>query len=236
MMNSSFLRRLKYYGIGFGLGCIFVFFFFRNRGCTWTPANRVKNNILGRVITIHETDEALLNSKGISIEDAISALNDGDVEFGDSKKGNEDNPKVYVIEKEIPSKGWMRFYYTLPTESYITEVRVGVADAKSVENSKRGTAKLMRLPVEKDLFFIDTMAMDSCSKSYARSLNADKLMKLVKKKSWIDFEKSNLMAEPKAEQFIYFLDKNDTIGFQSIWYQEKINVTQFYLPEGYSCQ
>lgn len=234
-MNSSFLRRLKYYGIGFGLGCIFVFFFFRNRGCTWTPSNRVKNNILGRVITIHETDEALLASKGLTIEDAISALNDGDVEFGDSKKGNDDNPKVYIIEKEFDDKGWMRFYYTLPNESYITEVRVGVADAHSVENSTKGTAKFARLPVDKDLFYIDTMAMDSCSKVYARTMTAARLQKLIKKNGWIDFKKSNLKAEPKAEQFIYFVDKQDTIGFQSIWYQEKINVTQFSLPENFSC-
>lgn len=234
-MNSSFLRRLKYYGIGFGLGCIFVFFFFRNRGCTWTPSNRVKNNILGRVITIHETDKALLASKGLTMEDAISALDDGDVEFGDSKKGNDDNPKVYIVEKEFADKGWMRFYFTLPTESYISEVRVGVTDAKSVDNSTKGTAKFVRFPVDKDLFFIDTMAMDSCSKVYARKINANQLQKLIKKNSWIDFKKSNLKAEPKAEQFVYFIDKKDTIGFQSIWYQDKINVTQFSLPQNFSC-
>ena len=60
---TTFWKRLRYYGIGFGIGCIFVFFFFQNRACTWLPDNRIKNSILDRTIVIQEDESDLLKSK-----------------------------------------------------------------------------------------------------------------------------------------------------------------------------
>ena len=50
MMQYTFLRRLVYYLIGFGIGLIMVIFFFQNRGCSWLPENKVKETILRKII------------------------------------------------------------------------------------------------------------------------------------------------------------------------------------------
>ena len=49
-MKLNFFKRFLYYLSGFGLGLILVFFFFKNRGCSWLPDNRVKNIISERVL------------------------------------------------------------------------------------------------------------------------------------------------------------------------------------------
>ena len=83
---ESFVRRLKYYGIGFGIGLIFVFVFFQNRGCSWLPSNRVKNSFLDRVIVVPVDQMDYLKSKGITEKDLVQVLNDGEVNFSESKK------------------------------------------------------------------------------------------------------------------------------------------------------
>ena len=99
---ESFLRRLKYYGLGFGFGLLFVFFFFQNRGCSWLPSNRVKNSILERLIVIPDAQLEALKASGYSKKDVIALLNDGDVDFSESRK--QTNPKVYF--EELYSKFW----------------------------------------------------------------------------------------------------------------------------------
>ena len=96
---DSIFRRLKYYGIGFGVGLVFVVFFFQNRGCSWLPGNRVKNSILERVLVLPETEALQMKKFGLTKTDLTLILNDGEVLFEESKK--EGNPKVYVVEKEI---------------------------------------------------------------------------------------------------------------------------------------
>ena len=72
-MGSSFIRRLKYYGIGFGIGLIFVFIFFQNRGCSWLPGNRVKNTVLERVMVVNDETAKAFAKKGLTKKDAIAA-------------------------------------------------------------------------------------------------------------------------------------------------------------------
>lgn len=84
---ESFWRRLRYYGIGFGIGLLFVFVFFQNRGCSWLPANRVKNSVLDRLLVIPDHQEKAMNDKHVNVKDIVNALNEGDVEFSESKKG-----------------------------------------------------------------------------------------------------------------------------------------------------
>ena len=50
MMQHTFLRRLFYYLIGVGIGLIFVFFVFGNRGCSWLPQNKVKETINHKIL------------------------------------------------------------------------------------------------------------------------------------------------------------------------------------------
>ena len=66
---DSIFRRLKYYGIGFGAGLVFVIFFFQNRGCSWLPDNRVKNSILDRVLVLPETESVQMKKYGLTKKD-----------------------------------------------------------------------------------------------------------------------------------------------------------------------
>ena len=83
---NSWIKRIKFYGIGFGIGLLFVFFFFENRGCSWMPSNRVKNAILDRLIVVSEKTEILMNQKGVDANDILLALNSGDIDFIKSRK------------------------------------------------------------------------------------------------------------------------------------------------------
>ena len=83
---DNFFRRLKLYGIGFGIGLVCVFLFFRNRGCNWLPENRVKASIIERVIIVHEDE--ILAYKGLGITDVQlnKIIQNASVSFSESKK------------------------------------------------------------------------------------------------------------------------------------------------------
>mgnify|MGYP006178167529 FL=1 len=122
------------------MGIIIVTFLLPNRSCSWTPSNRIKNMILGRLVTVNEVEWKLMESKGLTKEDIISVLNDGTLNFKISKKDGDS--KVYVIEKEFDKKGNYKFYFTLPNESFISEVKIGEVDAKKVKNTTVGYGRL----------------------------------------------------------------------------------------------
>ena len=115
---ESWIRRLKFYGVGFGIGLLFVFIFFQNRGCSWLPGNRVKNSILDRLLVVSDETAEILKKRGVNKKELIQFLNDGDVIFGESEKDKDD--KVYVIEKD-----GKKYLFTLPFESCIAEVQLG---------------------------------------------------------------------------------------------------------------
>lgn len=232
-MNGSFLRRLKYYGIGFGIGCIFVFFFFRNRGCSWTPGNRVKNSILSRVITSGELEWEFIQSKGFTKEDILKVLDDGDVDFGESKKDG--STKVYAIDREFEGKGMQRFYFTLPNESYLSEVKIGEVKASDVKNTTKGRGRLLYFPKDENLVFPDSTAMVTCQQEKLGLINPKDILKKLKKNGYVDFSKTNFKAKPKAEHFLCFVLGKDTIGTSSVWYQNKIFISNFVFPDAKAC-
>jgi hypothetical protein len=90
---DNFWRRLKYYGIGFGIGLIFVIVLFRQKGCSWTPGNRVKSAILERIVFVDSTDIDFLNKHRLKAKDLQKYLENATVSFTESKRhGNE---KIY---------------------------------------------------------------------------------------------------------------------------------------------
>lgn len=224
-MGSSFIKRLKYYGIGFGIGIIIVTFLLPNRSCSWTPANRVKNMVLGRMVTINDIEWQLMQSKGITKEDVISVLNDGKVNFKDSKK--EGDSKVYVIDKKIEGKGNYRFYFTLPNESFISEVKIGEVDAKNVRNTTTGYGRFISVPMDEYLVYPDSTAKVSCQMENLEVKNVKQLYKDIEKTGRINFAKTNFDTKPKAEHLIEYIQGNDTVAFQSVWYKNKIFISNF---------
>jgi hypothetical protein len=218
-MGSNWVRRLKYYGIGFGLGLVFVFFFFQNRGCSWLPGNRVKNTVLGRVMVVSDDTAIAFEKKGITKKDAIDALNEGDVLFGESNKNEES--KVYVIEY----KG-NKFLYTLPFESFLTEVKLG-GDANKTETSSEGMGAIWRYPVDDDLVFLDSSSVLKCQLDQLQLKDAKEVFKLIQESGKIDFDRTDLSVRPKPEHYIVFKQDSVEIAAKSIWYKDKLEMLSF---------
>lgn len=225
MQNT--LRRFKYYGIGFGIGLIFVFFFFKNRGCSWLPENRVKNAILDRVLVVSEQSLESFKKANLTEQELVNVLNDGDVLFSESVKDKDD--KIYMIEKE-----GVKFAFTLPEESFISEI-FPAESVKGIKNSTKGYGKMLRFPMDQDLVFVDSNKTVTCQQNSLHLVNPRDILKRLKSGGKIDFERSNLKAEPKAEHFIVFQNNGKEIGANVIWYKNKLNITSFEIPGDTLC-
>ncbi len=222
---TNFWRRLTYYGFGFLIGMLFLVFFFQNRGCSWLPSNRVKNAVLDRLVVVSESTEAQLLKKGITLEDVVQVLNDGEVDFSKSKKDGDD--KVYYIEKDGET-----YLFSLPYESFISEVHLG-KNAKSVKTSTEGFGKILRFPNDDNLVYPDSTKLVTCQQQELGLIAPKEIFAMIKSSGKIDFGKCDLSKRPKPEQYIWFTDKKGrTIGVQAIWYKNKINITRFDTEEG----
>ena len=227
---KTFFDRLKIYAIGFGIGMVFVFFFFQNRGCSWLPDNRVKNSILDRVIVVQSDVELQLKKKGINQKEIVALLNDGDVDFSKSKKDG--LSKIYLLSKDN-----LKLYFTLPNESFISEVRLANVAVNSVKNSIKGTGKLIHFPKDDELVFADTTKLVTCQQQAFGMIENRKILKSLKKQGLIDFEKSDFNIKPKALQYLFFKDKKGRkIGASAVWYKNKISIDHFDLPFETDCQ
>lgn len=205
-----------------------MIFFFQNRGCTWLPSNRVKNTILDRVLVVSEKTKQDMEGLDLSSEDIIQVLNDGDVQFKKSDKNSDD--KVYLIEKEGRS-----YLFTLPKESYIAELFIG-KDAFNVKTSKDGRGKIIHLPNDENMVYPDSTQYVTCQQEELGLADPKAIYKLIKETGEIDFGKTNLSVKPKPEHYMYFVKEGDTIGFEAIWYKNKINITAFNLPFENPCK
>jgi len=225
---STFTKRLKYYGIGFGIGMIFVFFFFQNRGCSWLPSNRVKNAILDRLIVISDSTNAVFKSKGLSKQDIVNALNEGDVQFDESDKDNKS--KMYIIEQNN-----VKFAFSLPYESFISEVQLREKN-KAISPTKKGLGKILHYPNDEHLVFPDSSRVVTCQQEALGLIEPKKILKLIKETGRFDFEKSNLKRTPKPEHYLTFESENEIVGAKIIWYKNKLNITSFVSPKTENCK
>jgi len=224
---STFVRRLKYYGIGFGMGLVFIFFFFQNRGCSWLPSNRVKNAILDRLIVISDSTDLVLKEKGLSIEDIINALNNGDVEFSESDKDNQS--KMYIIEQDD-----VKYAFTLPYESFISEVQIR-EKKKAITPTKNGFGNILHYPNDEYLVYPDSTRMVTCQQELLGLIEPKKILQLIKKTGRFDFNKSKLKLRPKPEHYLTFKSQGEVVGAKVIWYKNKLNVTSFVSEKTESC-
>jgi hypothetical protein len=80
-----------YYGIGLGIGLLFVSILFGTRGCNWLPQNRIKASIFSQIIALDTTEiEGSMNPKQY-----VDLLNAGKVDFSLSMRKGE--PKAYYF-------------------------------------------------------------------------------------------------------------------------------------------
>ena len=230
-----FLRRLKYYGIGFGIGMLFVFFFFKNKGCAWTPSNRVKSSIFERIIVLSEPEFQKLSEMDVSKKEFLQILRDSDIDFHKSEKSS--RFKVYHLN--CTSKKGKNFVakITLGEDSFISEIQFKNIKSSKIHYSEKGKGKFIYFPKPKDLIYVDTTDLLMCQQEAINFKDNNKLYQQIIKTGAIDFEKSKLYLNPKPEHALTFKDKQErTITAKGIWHMDKIEIVQFYLNFKNSCK
>ena len=73
-----------------------TFFIFGNRGCSWLPENRVKEQIEKGVLVRSDSMKCVLECNEISDDFVFELIEKGEVLFSESETQKE--PKIYVIE------------------------------------------------------------------------------------------------------------------------------------------
>lgn len=217
-------KRLRYYLVGFIIGTIFVSILFKDRGCSWTPANRVKNSIQDKIIVFPEDQIASLNALGLNKENIYKFLVKGSVDFSNSLK--DEFPKVYIIEENDSID--KRLQFSLYEDSYITIVHA----LKKEEKAKRyehldGWGEMVRLPKDSSLVFIDKSNYTQCKARGLASKDQQEITDAMKATGRVDFSKSDLMLT-KAVQQIQFI-QNDTleVNAKTIWFESRITFKDF---------
>jgi hypothetical protein len=226
---DSFLRRLKYYGLGFLLGLIFVIFFFKNRGCSWLPSNRVKSAILERVIVLSAQEKKLVKFKGLHKQDLLRLIQESEISFSESRR--EGKEKAYLLHGKTSSGDAINFFITLPEESFISEMVFSKSNASSVRNSSRGFGEVIHFPAQKDFIFFNPGLLNDCVMKTYRFKKPDDVFKSMKLNCYIDFSKSSFNRSPKPEHFLE-TRINDTLelGMRAVWYKQHINVVALDSP------
>lgn len=215
---ESFLRRLKFYGIGFGIGLIAVFLIFGNRACNWGPKQRIKNSIKERIIVLNERNDSIRKRNGISDAELISHIEDGDIFFNRSKT---ENPlRVYHFESESEN-----FNVTIPENSFLSEIVFEPSDAQSIFNSEKGFGNIIYFPKDQDLFYVPKNTHLDSTMLQLGCKDGNDLFELIKKSGKINFNKSRLNEPWNLNHVFSIYTNNKTAEISSIWYKEKIEVT-----------
>lgn len=221
---ENFLRRLKLYGIGFGIGLVCVFFFFRNRGCAWLPENRVKSTILERVIVVHADEIKAFRALALNEKKLSELIQNADVAFSESKKQGE--PKAYKLVGELPNGKSIDFILTLPERSVVCELKLKSAKIKQVKNSIEGRGFPVLFPKNKGLFYLGLDKEILTNLRIKGITKSEQLLKIIRMHGFIDFEKSSFSGE-KPNCCWVINHPQHKFSLATFWYKEKIEITAF---------
>jgi hypothetical protein len=232
---ENFFRRLKYYGIGFGIGLLFVIFFFKNKGCAWTPENRVKTAIFERLIVVNKENQIELKKLNINEKELIQILRNSDINFQKSKKS--DRFKVYHFDCKTKSGRNFSALLTLGKDSFLSEVILKQRNSFKTKNSAKGLGKIVFFPKERNLVYVDTTDRLICQKEVLNLRDNEQLFQEIRKSGVVDFEGSRLNRSPKPEHCILFKDqKSRQVRAFALWHMEKIEIYRLDLPFDNSCE
>ena len=84
-------KRFTFYGFGFFLGLVLVFFFLggKKASCNWLPNDRILNIIKQKKLSFSDAVQNSLQSSKIDSLDIMEVLNSGDIDFSKSQVKNE---------------------------------------------------------------------------------------------------------------------------------------------------
>jgi hypothetical protein len=232
---ENFFRRLKYYGIGFGIGLLFVIFFFKNKGCAWTPENRVKTAIFERLLVLNENNKRELEKLNLSEKELIQILRKSDINFQKSKKT--DRFKVYHFECKTKTGKAFIALLTLGKDSFLSEVVLKEKSTRKVKNSVEGLGEIIYFPKERNFLYVDTTDKLICQKEIIQLKENNQLFQRIRNNGMIDFGNSKLSRNPKPEHCILFKDKkNREVRAYALWHMDKIEIFSMDLVFDNSCK
>ena len=223
---TNLYRRLLYYGLGFGIGLIFVFFFFENRGCSWLPENRVREMVMDRVVYISESNLKILKNLTIKEEELSRYLNKADVLFKKSEKAS--NPQIYHIEGPTDSKDNFVCQIIIHKNALTCELIPNQFSAKNTKPTKKGLGKPVHFPSKKNLFYSDSSAHTICQRKALGIAEDSTLLSLFLKNGRIDISETDLNKKPKPTYAMVFrTDQGEEVKFFATYFKEKARIYKF---------
>ncbi len=231
---DKLIRRLKYYGIGFGIGLIFVIVIFKQKGCSWTPQNRVKSAIFQRIVFVDSLDSAYLKSKHIRPNDLKKLIQKGTISFMDSKRhGNE---KIYQFYSNLANGKGITFLIALREQSFVVDI-----DFTHEKFNKYVPLKGKARPF---LFTKKENWFSGKWKTYTfkniNSSNApEKITKCFLQNGYLDCGFTNFNQSQPTHKIHFFTFKEATprgerrehVTCEVIWYQEKMKIKEIQIVQ-----
>ncbi|MEY3844148.1 MAG: hypothetical protein RL293_570 [Bacteroidota bacterium] len=225
---KDFFRRLKYYGLGFTIGAIMVVFMFDNKGCSWFPSNRVKDNLFNRMIVVNASSYDKITEQGFKEAEFLKTVQAGSVDFGKSKKQGLD--KVYRIDYETPKGKKEHCFMTMGDESFMTEIIFTSKKASQISPTNSDAelpGKILFMPKNEFLFYMDSSSVLTEKMKSIGIKNDKELNRLIRKNGRFNFSRSYLLQHPKPVHCLQFnvsKTSKEMLFVKCIWYKDKIKV------------
>lgn len=235
-MNSSFWKRLRFFATGLVLGSIMVYFIFGERACSWLPGNRIKEDVIDRVIVFPESEIDALEVMGVTENTIYDLIVNGKINFKESIREPNVYPKSYVLEQKTDSV-FKRVQFSLYEDSYITVVHA-LEDNKEAKiyDHLDGWGRMVKFPRDTMLVFIDKSNYTQCKSRGLISSKPNDIVQDMIKSGRIDFENSDLTLT-KATHRISFIQNDDVeVNAETIWYKHRITFKDFFWDEKMDCE
>ena len=141
----TFFKRLRIYLIGVGLGLVLTFFMFRERGCEWTPENRVLQMISTSQILVSDSVRCVMKANDISDADIFDLIQKGDVLFSESI--TDSVPRVYVLQGKSQAGSDFKIMFSIQKDTALASI-IGVPEGKrgSCANLSSISDKIFTMP------------------------------------------------------------------------------------------
>jgi hypothetical protein len=228
---ESFWRRLRYYGLGFGLGLILTFGIFNTRGCSWMPENRVKEAINKRIWIISNRDvRTFYKDHKLNDKKFYRLIQDADISFTKSIRSG--RHKVYDLTFTDGNNKEAHCLARMTDESFVVEFIPFVRSVKFLKKALKNrkstaySAGIVHAPKNKHLVYSeDSPAL----KEHLRALGIKNDIQLQKEllSGFFEYQKSRLNEQPRPVHVFQFrptLRPRLQVSATCIWYKDKIKV------------